>query len=364
MKKLTLDNLEDLAIGSAILGSGGGGDYYYPQMAARFRMEQYGPVPLISVSDLRDDQLVMPIGFMGAPLVEIEKLPSGREFLTMFEMVEKDLGKKVDAIMPFEIGGANSLTPIEVGAQLGLPIVDADTMGRAFPEAQMSTCNLFNVRCSPGFETDSIGNTTVIYASNATMLEKIGRQVTVAMGSNNAFGLYPLSGAEVKRCALQKTLSKAISIGKVHREAKKKGDDPMKSILALCKGTYIGSGKIVDIDISISKGFQKGLATIQNKQDKMELIFQNEYLLAKLNGKIVATTPDILILLEQETGTPITSEFLQFGLKVNLVALPAPGIWTTPAGLALVGPRRFGYEVDYQPFFKGKTTNQVVEIVT
>lgn len=363
MKKLTLDNLDDLELGSAILGSGGGGDPYYPHIAARYFMEQYGPVSLISVSELGPDKLVMPIGFMGTCLVEMEKLPSSREFQIMFEVAEKNLGRKIDAVMPFEIGGGNAFIPITAAAQLGLPVVDADTMGRAFPEAQMSSCNLFNAQCSPGFVTDCLGNTAVIYASTAHMLEKIGRQVTVAMGSNNAFAMYPLTGAQAEKCVLHKTVSKAISIGAVCREARKKGNDPLESILTQCKGVRIGSGKITDIDRAVSKGFLHGTVVIQNKTEKMELVFQNEYLVAKINGKIVATTPDILMLMEQETGTPIASEQLQFGLKVNLVALPAPSVWTTPQGLSLVGPRHFGYEVDYQPIVRSKPANQVVGVM-
>jgi DUF917 family protein len=183
-------------------------------------------------------------------------------------------------------------------------------------------------------------------------LEKIARQVTVAMGSSNAFCLFPMTVKEAQECTLQKSVSRAISIGKVHREAKVKGKDPLKEILTACKGVYIGSGKIVDLDRSISHAFSHGKVVIQSKREVLELLFQNEYLAAKIDGKIVATTPDILMILEQETGLPITSELLEFGLKVNLIALPAPTIWTTPKGLALVGPRHFGYEVDYQPVSK------------
>jgi DUF917 family protein len=65
------------------------------------------------------------------------------------------------------------------------------------------------------------------------------------------------------------------------------------------------------------------------------------------------------MLFEQDTGKPVPSEALRYGLKVNLIALPAPNIWTSPAGLELVGPRYFGYEVDYQPINKNKAfTNE------
>jgi DUF917 family protein len=352
MKKLTLDNLEDLAVGSAILGSGGGGDPTYAFMMAKYEMERRGLVSLVNFSELNADDLILSVGFIGAPLAEIEKIPSGREFFSLFEVLEKTMGKKVNAVMPFEIGGANAFTPISVAAQLGLPLVDADTMGRAFPEVQMSSCHLLDGLPSPGFITDCLGNTLAIYPNNSHALEKFLRQIAVTMGSTAAFGLYPLSRKQVEKCTVLKSISKAIAIGKSHREAKKNGKDPLEAVLNVCKGVHIGSGKVVDIYREISKGFLKGLVTIQNKSEKIELFFQNEFLLAKCNGKIVATTPDILMLLEQETGFPITSETLQYGLKTNLIALPAPSIWTIANGLALVGPRQFGYDVDYQPISK------------
>lgn len=354
MKKLSLDNLNDLSIGSAILGSGGGGDPTYSYMMASYEIEKHGSVSLKNISELKPTDLIVPIGFMGAPLAEMEKIPSGKEFLSIIKLLEKEIGKKVSVLMPFEIGGGNAFTPLMVGAQLGLPILDADMMGRAFPEAQMSSCHLFGGSPSPAFTSDCLGNAVVIHAKNSYALEKIGRQITVAMGSFNAFALYPILGADAKKYTIPKSISKAIAIGKIHRETKINGQDPLNAILNLCKGICIGSGKIIDIDRVISEGFLNGTVLIQDQGIKMELTFQNEYLIAKYNEKIVATTPDILMLLEQDTGSPITSESLQFGLKVNLIAIPAPDIWTTPAGLSLVGPHYFGYDIDYHPIYKNK----------
>jgi DUF917 family protein len=39
-------------------------------------------------------------------------------------------------VLSCEIGGANGLEPLCIGARLGLPVIDADFMGRAFPELQ------------------------------------------------------------------------------------------------------------------------------------------------------------------------------------------------------------------------------------
>lgn len=350
MKKITIENIDDLSIGCAILGSGGGGEADIPCMMAKVQMEKSGPVSLMSYSELQPDHIVMAIGFIGAPSADAEKLPSGKEFEYMFDYVKKSLNKKISVLMPYEIGGGNGVSPVIEAARFGMPLLDADMMGRAYPEAQMTSYSMFgDSYLKPGFITDCLGNTTVIYASNVATLEKIGRQICIAMGSTAASGFFPLDVDMVHKCTIPKSISKAISLGKAVRESRVKGVDPINAILNVCKGIKIGAGKITDIDRSIDKGFLYGSVIIQNKNDRMELEFKNEYLIAKCNDKIIATTPDILTLLEQETGTPIESQRLEYGLKVNLIALPSPTLWTTSEGLRLVGPRNFGYEIDYKP---------------
>lgn len=349
MKQISQSDLNDLAIGAAILGSGGGGDTEYQRMMASHVMDKWGSTTMISLNELKPDDEVILIGICGAPLAEFEKIASGRELKKMVDVFESTLKKKVTAIMPYEIGGGNAFSPFLIAPILGIPVVDADTMGRAFPEIQMSTCAIFGAPCSPGVFIDCLGNSVVIHANDFHTLEKIGRKVAVAMGSWAFVGLCSLTGMEAKDMTISKSISKAISLGKLYRESKLRGEDPVHSILKACKGTLIGTGKIVDIDRVISQGFLKGSAVIQNKNDKIEMFYQNEFLLAKVNGKAVGTTPDILSLLEVDTGHPITTESLRYGIRVNLIAIPSTKLWTTPKGLNLVGPRYFGYEIDYLP---------------
>lgn len=358
MKKLTFDELDDLAVGCAILGSGGGGDPTYFFMMARHEIEKYGPVSLISISELKEDDLVMSIGFWGAPLIEMERIPSGREFLLVSSLLEKKLEKNFQVVMPIEIGGGNAFAPLMLAAQLGLPVLDADMMGRAFPEVQMISLYLAEKTSASVSIADCLGNTAILQARNSHTLEKIGRHMTVAMGSSCVYGFYPIPSNQISISTIPKSISKAIAIGKAHRKAKSIGQDPLEAILKLCRGRHLGSGKVSDIDRVISKGFVNGKVVIQNKYEKFEVGFQNEYLIAKCNGEPIATTPDLLVILEQETGVPIACESLQYGLKVNLIALPAPDIWTTSKGLALVGPRYFGYDVDYQPSNRNKKMHE------
>ena len=73
---------------------------------------------------------------------------------------------------------------------------------------------------------------------------------------------------------------------------------------------------------------------------------------AKPDGtkSILATVPDLISLVDEDTGQPITTEEVRYGLRVAVVAMPCSSLWNTPQGLAAGGPMAFGYQdVVYSP---------------
>jgi DUF917 family protein len=337
---IDLDNIDDFALGCAVLGSGGGGDTGYDLLIAKEALETYGPVRIIPASMLEGDDLVAPIGFIGAPLVSLEKLPSGQELELLIKAIEGHFSQKVRAILPLEIGGANGLCPIATACRLGLPIVDADTIGRAFPELHMSSCALTNVSPSPAFIVDPMGNSIAIAVKTAQATELIARAVTVSCGSMAALSLYVMQGKETEKSLVHNTLSHALSIGKALRRRDKA---PSELLREVCQGAVIAQGTISSLEHFLEGGFLKGKVTIAGEGDATELLFQNEYLLATRGGQIVAHTPDLIVVLDEESGIPVPAERLQYGLRVEVVSLPAPHIWKTEQGMAVVGPEAFGY---------------------
>src|SRR5271165_1723683 len=100
-------DLDDIAVGGAILGTGGGGDPYIGKLMAQQAIRKYGAVRMIDVAEVEDDALVVPCAMMGAPTVMVEKIPQGEEILTAFRKLERFLGKKIGAILCAEAGGLN-----------------------------------------------------------------------------------------------------------------------------------------------------------------------------------------------------------------------------------------------------------------
>jgi hypothetical protein len=341
MKQIYLENLDDLAIGATILGSGGGGDPVYDLMIAKQQLALSGPVTVVNVDDIPDDALVVPIEFMGAPLVSIEMIPSGREFDAILKEVESFYGRKVDYLLTIEIGGANAFTPLIAASKFNIPLIDGDTLGRAFPELHISSCNLRGISSSPAFLCDVQGNVITVNADDAFEMEKKCRDLTTEMGSAAAIAFYIMSGKEAKDAIIRNTVSQAIALGEIVR----KSENPVQALIECTQGRWIGSGTISDIQQSISGGFLSGVVKVEGSGDNFQIHYQNEYLVVYKNGAAMAMTPDILVLLEEETGKPIPSESVIFGLRVAIVEIPTPDIWKTAEGLAITAPECFGYEV-------------------
>jgi DUF917 family protein len=128
--------LEDIAVGAAILGTGGGGDPYIGKLLAQAAIRAYGPVQMVMVDELDDDDFVVPSAMMGAPTVMIEKLPRGTEVIRACEALGAYVGRRPTHTTSIEAGGLNSTTPFVVAAQLGIPLVDADGMAAHFPRSR------------------------------------------------------------------------------------------------------------------------------------------------------------------------------------------------------------------------------------
>jgi len=356
MQKITVENIDALKIGAGILGTGGGGDPYVGALIVKLQLEKYGPVNLINVDELTNGDVVVPVGFVGAPSVSIEQLESGDEFMYIFDEIQKYTGKRPTVIMPTEIGGANAFAPFYVAGKMGIPILDADSMGRAFPELQMVSFSLFDIAPQPAYLSDFKGNTAIIQARNNAdnnlMIENLGRAITVSMGSNAALVLCTLTAKQAKKTMLPNTVSYAIEIGESVINARKTNQDPIKAIIEKTGGAIIGSGVIEDVDQKIESGFLRGTVTVVNgkNNETCSIEYQNENLVLKKNGNIVATTPDLIVIVDSQTGAPIITEALKYGLRVSILIIPCDDMWKTKEGLALVGPRYFGYDIDYKPF--------------
>ncbi|WP_337002899.1 MULTISPECIES: DUF917 domain-containing protein [unclassified Microbacterium] len=347
---ITPAHIDGLARGAAVLGTGGGGDPYIGALLARQALTA-GDVTVVSLDELPDDALVLTVAMMGAPTVMVEKLPSLDEVIEPVKALGIHLGRPVTHIACAEVGGVNSTIPIAAAAALGLPLLDADGMGRAFPELQMVLPTLYGVTASPLAFSDEKGNTGVLQTADNSWTERIARVACVEMGCSVMISGFSMSGSAARESLVSGSLSRCIEIGQQIATARDAKTDPVDAVVALLGGRELFDGKVVDVHRATTTGFARGRARIDGEGGTtLTLQFQNEHLVAEADGAVLATTPDLIMVLDGESGEPITTEGLRYGQRVRVIAAPADERWHSAAALAMVGPGYFGYDMPAHRF--------------
>jgi uncharacterized protein len=357
--RVSEQDLEALSIGAAILGTGGGGDPLIGKLMAQQALAEYGPVELISLDNVNDDDVVFPVAMMGAPTVFLEKIPAGDEGYRAVTRMERHLGKKVTALCPIECGGMNSMIPFVVAARMGLPVVDGDGMGRAFPELQMETFSVLGVPGTPACIADEWGNVVLFETIDNYRLESFARACTIRMGGYSHLVDYPMNGKQVRDTAVRGTVSMGIHLGRAVQAAQRGHRDPVQAVLEATRNTVYGhgirlfAGKVMDVSRRTTDGFAVGRAQLQGLDQysgqTMVIDFQNENLVAVVDGHVVASVPDLITLLDPETGIAVTNERVRYGQRVVVIGIPTPEIMRSEAALKVWGPKQFQLDIPFIP---------------
>ncbi|HWK66913.1 MAG TPA: DUF917 domain-containing protein [Rhizobiaceae bacterium] len=353
---LTESDLVPLSIGAAFLGTGGGGNPYLGMLRTREVLRKGGTTRIVPLDLLPDEAWVGAVGGIGAPVIGFEKISEGGECFRAMRAVEEATGKKMSALIPVEIGGANAMAPIIAAAMAGLPVIDGDGMGRAFPEGQMTTFAIYGGRREgPSALADDKGNVVVLQnAIDNLWRERLSRTITVAMGAGAGAATPPMKMEFVRRAAIPATITQAIEIGRTVVDARAKRQDVVSRVVEATGGTLFFAGKIVDIKRELTGGFSRGHAVIsgidQWSGSEGRIAIQNENLVLWVDGNAVLTVPDLIINVELETGEPLTTEVLRYGQRIAVVGLPAHELLKSQKALAVVGPKAFGYpELEFKP---------------
>ena len=358
---LRIEEIPDLAEGCALLGSGGGGETHAFKLVLRQLLAERGPVRILDPADLADDALVVNVGFVGAPIIGVEKLFTNREILDALEGMRGRLGRPIDAVMAAEIGGGNGLTPLIAGSLLGVPVVDADGMGRAFPMSDQISYAIHGRSASPTVVATDHGDVIVLESASNRRMELLVRSISAAAGHKCFSVDYVLSGRDVRECAVLGTTTLAQRIGGALRRARSARADPIPLLQEALTGPgdlaarLLFEGKITACTNETRGGFNFGTVHASTIPAAAEITihFQNEFLVAWQAGKPIAMTPDIISIIDADTLKPIGSEAVRYGQRIRIIAIRAPAMMRTPAALAVLGPRAFGLDVDYRPLESG-----------
>ena len=357
-------DLSALALGSGILGTGGGGNTYYGQLVASRILGDDRVVRVIDVTEMAPDSFAISSAAVGAPLVCLEKPPSLRALQLGLDSVSAVLDGRIGAFMTVEIGGLQCMFPLILAAQTGLPILDGDGIGRAFPEIQMCTFMIYGT--TPGLPMALSADHELLVDASAEQhrsaerkspLEPAGIEVERRLRkicSDNGGLIYMTTAFDHESLAktlIRGTIGLALELGRAVERARAAKRDPIAAVVEAGKGRRFIGGKVIDVERRFRAGHDWGKVVIEgvdiDKGKTAEIGFKNEYLILQIGEEVALTVPDLISLVETDTGSPVTTEILRPGLRVNVIGLPCSPLMKTEQALKVVGPKAFGYELPY-----------------
>jgi N-methylhydantoinase A/oxoprolinase/acetone carboxylase beta subunit len=147
---LSAVDLEFIATGTGVLGTGGGGPSYlqYLQCLHWLRSpESKGRMRVVAAEYMKDTDVCVFGSWYGAPSVSSERLPAGTEIMTAIDYsVQLSKHSHFEAVIADEIGGGNGMSTFPTSSFYDIPVIDGDLMGRAYPT--MEHGEFSNSRCA------------------------------------------------------------------------------------------------------------------------------------------------------------------------------------------------------------------------
>lgn len=320
--RLEYKNLDNYCRGIRFLGSGGGGNPDLLRSFVQNAFDAYGPVSLLDPNNLYEDDLILPIEFIGAPVPpHKQREPFVPNLKQLIEFAQNDIGLVARGLMPVEIGGANALTPFCVAGSMNLPVLNGDLLGRALPELTMISTNIKKILPSKAYlghlHTQEI---KIIEVPSYEELEEKARN-EAKKSPHYAVALIPipLKGSKILGSAIPYTITRALSLGSIIK---------LEELIDALSATVHCVGTITDWAHKIENGFLIGTITIKNTEGKEIFIdVKNEYLKLWQDKTLKALVPDLIILWKEETREALASDQIKIGDYVTCLSCKGPKIW-------------------------------------
>ncbi|MDH3521139.1 MAG: DUF917 domain-containing protein [Myxococcales bacterium] len=362
--ELDAQTLEDTLVGSTYLGCGGGGGLAAARELIAADLAAGLSFRRLSVAELEDHEFVAsPYALESlAPAdagmqAKLDRIVSPVEAPTIasFRLLENFLGQKFSAVIVGEIGPLSMAEALSLSARIGVPSLDADTVGRAAPEINQHSVRVAGHAITPAAAVTQFGDEVILkHVQDPSREEDVLRSLSVVsrlVGVTDA----AISGAVAKseHVLVQGSLSLAAAIGRAVREAVAKGDDPIDAARHSGDGYSLFEGTVEAFDWQDRDGFLIGNVTLTGTGtflgQAFELTYKNEHLVARRDGVVMATCPDLITMIDRKTAEGIGNPDFSKGQAVAVLAFRAAALWRRPEGLKVFQPRYFGYDIDYVP---------------
>lgn len=362
----TRQDLNDFVRGATLYGTGGGGSQEMGKKLLLQSFEEGRPIEWVRIGDIEEDAWICTAFYMGsiAPLtgedkkkmkeLGLEERTEQRVLITAVQELEKELGIHIDALIPVELGGLNSAAPLDAAVQMGKKVIDADLAGRAVPEVAQTLPRLLGYPICPIACCDAWGNVTIIKKTHGyDMAEALGKMLSIPAYEPIGLACFAMKAKDAGKALVDDSLTQCLHVGAVVRKACENGKDPAEAFASAAGGKVIMKGTVTAHDWESKGGYMYCTNEITGvdefKGNVLKIWVKNENHISWMNGNPYITSPDLMQLVERQTGEPITNTDTAVGMEVAVVAVPNLR-YRTKEGIELLGPSHYGFEeIVYQP---------------
>ena len=341
---LTAGQVDALAAGATLLGSGGGGDVALGTQLLRHALSER-PVQVIDAADLASDALVVHVGVVGAPDVLSERLIAPGDLAAAARAVAGHLGGALAAAGIIEIGGLNAAVGVLAAAQLQVPVIDGDLMGRAFPRISQTTLAVAGCGAAPLALVGAAGDCVVILAGSAGSAERLVAACTLALGGAAALALYPATAGMLAALGVRASLTSCLRLGRDYLACKEAGAAGLVQRLG---GRLVCEGRVDEIRPRLDQ--VPGSLTMSGRSggSVVRVDYLDEFLAVTVDGRTVAVTPDIIVAFDPSGRKPLRCDQVRAGQALVVFTLRSLHAWPASAR-PVVGPAGFRLELDPVP---------------
>ncbi|SHI33217.1 hypothetical protein SAMN02745751_00041 [Dethiosulfatibacter aminovorans DSM 17477] len=356
MRKLDLQELKDIMMGCAILGTGGGGSLAEGLSVVEHEWKSGKEFKMLDFDEIEDEAYYANPYYCGCMVPEEQELEEdifdGTDIALSLEALEKYMQTSFHGVVSIEYGAGNTGEVMAIAAKTGKYIVDADAAGRAVPELQFSTYYVTGQPITPLAVGTIYGDVVVIpTVKEDSRAESLTRSMAVA--TNGAVGMtdHPIKGKDLKNSVIPGALSHAQKVGQARREAENSGKNPVQAILEAANGKLLFTGCATrQTDWENKDGFTFGDIYLEGIEEyrnhEARIWYKNENMMMWVDDKLRLTCPDLICVVDKLTGKPITNPNCKEGMELYVLGFHCHDLWKTDRALEILNPRFFGFDVD------------------
>jgi uncharacterized protein len=327
-RRLTADDLEPALVGGLFLSAGGSGKRSAARALALGRMAlDYGGIRLVTLDELERDDPIITATAIGAPGVA-DPAVTPRDSVDAARRLAAMLGRPPRGVICGHVPGFNAWL---VAAALGLDYVDAASNGRGHPTVKMGGMGLasrpdmsiIQVACSGG--ESGYARLSFVAEGDIVRTSNVMRQAAVVNGGLIYAARGPLAAGFIKENGAPGAISFQLELGCAMLRAN--GPDRVQATVDFLGGTLLLRGEVTENTVAYSGGFDLGQMTVRGARGvssgdtngEAVLGIYNEYMTADVDGRRVATFPDLIGTLDPQTGEPVAISELPRGSEVAVI---------------------------------------------